>query len=72
MDTYIHHMRDSFEQIQEFAEAVVRHPTLPSEVMVIRGNELVERHPALRVVLQKIYHLQGKLFGSLHFLRALV
>ena len=45
-------MRNSLKQFQKLGESVVRHTALLAKVMVIRGNEFVERHLTLRAVLQ--------------------
>ena len=51
-EPHLQDMRNCFKQLDEFREAVVRDTTLFAEVMVVRGNKLVETHAVLRTVLK--------------------
>lgn len=61
---------DCFEQLHELGEAVVAELALTAKVMMVGGDELIEEHPAVRLVAQKIHHLLSKLLGALNFLRS--
>lgn len=49
--SYLHNMWNALKQISETSEAVVRHTTLTAKVVMVRGDELVEGHTAVRIVL---------------------
>lgn len=59
---------DGFEKLHELGEAVVAKLALPAEMMVVRGDELIKGHSAVRLVAEKIHHLLSKLLGALNFL----
>lgn len=66
--THHQYVRDCFEEIHEFGEAVVAELALTTEVMVVGRDELTEWHSAVRLVTEKIDHLLSKLLGALHLL----
>lgn len=66
--THHQYVRDCFEEIHEFGEAVVAELALTTKVMVVGRDELTEGHSAVRLVTEKIDHLLSKLLGALHLL----
>lgn len=67
-----HHqdIRDCFEQLHELGEPVVAKLALTAKVVMVGGDELIEEHPAVRLVAEKIHHLLSKLLGALNFLHS--
>lgn len=61
---------DCFEQLHELGEAVVAQLALTAKVVMVGGDELIEEHPAVRLVAEKIHHLFSKLLGALNFLHS--
>jgi hypothetical protein len=63
---------DALKEVGEPGEAIVSHAALTAKVVVVGGDELVEGHATLRVVLQQVHQLQGKLLCTLHFFWSLI
>lgn len=61
---------DRFEQLRELGEPVVAKLALTAKVVMVGGDELIEEHPAVRLVAEKIHHLLSKLLGALNFLHS--
>lgn len=68
--THHEHFRDGFKEVHELVEAVVAEFALPAEVVVVGRDELIEGHPAVGLVAQKIHHLFSKLLGALNLLHS--
>ena len=54
-------MRYCIEKFHQFCVAIVCHPALPSEMMMIIGYKFVEGHPALWTVLEQLHYISGEL-----------
>ena len=54
-------MRNGLEQFDELGVAVVGHPALPAEVVVVGGDEARHGHATLRVVLEQVGDLAAYL-----------
>lgn len=67
--THHHYVGDGLEELHELGEAVVAELALPTEVMVVGGDELTEGHPAVRLVAEQVHHLLPKLLSALYFVR---
>lgn len=66
--THHEHFWDAFKEVHELVEAVVAEFALPAEVVVVSRDELIEGHPAVGLVAQKIHHLFSKLLCALYLL----
>ena len=54
-------MWDCLEELDELEVAVVRHPHLAAEVVVVGRDESGERQPTLVGVLEQLHHLLAEL-----------
>ena len=72
LSTDLNYGRDTLKQFNELGESIVRHAALFSEMMVVRGDELIKGHAALRTVLQQVNYFKRELTSALNLLISLL